>query len=85
MRFSPDGSYIACGDWHGNIRIHDLNTPQIDEVKCIEAHENEILSLDFAKKDQLANHVNDSGHLLVSASRDTLIQIYDSETGYDPI
>ena len=24
IRISPDGKHIACGDWTGNIRIHEL-------------------------------------------------------------
>lgn len=44
---SHDGKHIACGDWYGNIRIHDLDDPDLKEIKCIEAHENEVLSIDY--------------------------------------
>lgn len=26
VRVSHDGKQIACGDWYGNIRVHDLQT-----------------------------------------------------------
>lgn len=48
LRISPDGALLALGDWYGNIRIHSLTSDKLEEVQCIEAHENEILSLDFA-------------------------------------
>jgi WD40 repeat protein len=57
LRVSPDGSMIACGDWYGNIRIHDLNSEKLDEIHCIEAHENEILSLDFALKNEIKGSI----------------------------
>lgn len=44
---SHDGKQVACGDWYGNIRIYNLEDPELSEVKCIEAHENEVLSIDF--------------------------------------
>ena len=44
-RCSPDYSLIACGDWTGNIWIYDLNT--FEEVQCIQAHENEVVCLDY--------------------------------------
>ena len=49
LRLSLDGKQVGCGDWHGNIRIHDLEDPNLEEIKCIEAHENEVLSIDFAR------------------------------------
>ena len=41
---------MAAGDWYGNIRIHNLNDPNISEIKVIEAHENEVLSLDYTSQ-----------------------------------
>lgn len=48
LRISPDGAMLACGDFYGNIRIHSISGDKMDEVQCIEAHENEVLSLDFS-------------------------------------
>lgn len=33
IRLSPDCKQLACGDWTGNIRIHDLAT--FEESLCI--------------------------------------------------
>jgi len=49
LRLSHDGKFAACGDWHGNIRIHDLQSAGLEETKCIEAHDNEVLSIDFTR------------------------------------
>jgi hypothetical protein len=60
------------------------------EIKCIEAHENEVLSIDYTyqiiqesnlKFSEIA--IDNPGYLLASGSRDKLIQIYDSKTDYD--
>jgi len=60
------------------------------EIKCIEAHENEVLSIDYTyqiiqesnlKFSEIAT--DNPGYLLASGSRDKLIQIYDSKTDYD--
>ena len=68
-----------------------MQSEKIDELKCIEAHENEILSIDYAeqhfgKKQKLSVSSNkDKANFLVSGSRDTLIQIYDTSNDYEPI
>ena len=49
LRLSHDGKFIACGDWHGNIRIHDLESAILEETKCIKAHESEVLSIDYTR------------------------------------
>ena len=49
FRISHDGKYMACGDWYGNIRMHDLQLEHLDEVKCIEAHEKEVMSIDMTR------------------------------------
>jgi len=33
LSFSPDGKHVACGDWTGNIRVHDLKS--FEEIQCI--------------------------------------------------
>mmetsp|Transcript_39237 Transcript_39237/g.59859 ORF Transcript_39237/g.59859 Transcript_39237/m.59859 type:complete len:106 (-) Transcript_39237:2954-3271(-) len=76
LRISTDGRYMASGDWHGNIRVHDLKKQQIEEVKCIEAHDNEVLALDFIStlpETRLGESQMDEGQFLVSGSRDQLI------------
>lgn len=41
---------MAAGDWYGNIRIHSLEDTNLKEIKVIEAHENEVLSLDYTSQ-----------------------------------
>ena len=76
---SHDGRHVAAGDWYGNIRIHDLEGPNLEEIKVIEAHENEVLSLDYTRQIDSKTAILESSpnieeaYLLVSGSRDTLI------------
>lgn len=78
LRLTHDGKYIACGDWYGNIRIHDLQKESLEETHCIEAHDNEVLSIDYTRqinKNSKENAAEDltAGYLLASGSRDHLI------------
>jgi len=58
-------------------------------IKCIEAHESEVLSIDITKQitptTSSFNKNEDEGYLLVSGSRDSLIQIFDSKSDYEPV
>lgn len=72
--------------------MHDLTSPKFEEKICIEAHENEVLCLDFSKSinevslvESAVAEEDKAGHLLVSGSRDQLIQIYDSKKQYEPV
>tara|TARA_B110000285_G_scaffold121321_1_gene137174 strand:+ start:97 stop:468 length:372 start_codon:yes stop_codon:yes gene_type:complete len=71
--------------------VHDLKQSNLEEVRCIEAHENEVLSLDFARQSNQSSLAGsqagdeDAGYLLVSGSRDRLIQIYDCRNDYEPV
>ena len=76
FRLTHDGKFIACGDWYGNIRIYDISNESLEEIKCIEAHENEVLSMDFIRQITNSSSYSESGgdinpgYLLVSGSRD---------------
>ena len=70
VSISPDGAHLASGDRAGNIRVHDLHTMQ--ELCRIEAHDAEILSLQFSTQSYLA-----------STSRDRLIHVFDSAKNYE--
>ena len=59
---SPDENFIASGDRHGNIRVHDARS--FDEICKIEAHDAEVTSLKFA-----------GDRYLASASRDRLVRM----------
>ena len=74
MRVSPDGKHLASGDRTGNIRVHDLTLA--DEVQCIEAHDTEVLCLEFT--DPYATGVN----FMASSSRDRLLHVFDRDQDY---
>lgn len=65
----------------------------MDEIKCIEAHEKEVMSIDMTRQitsktvesDLPAFKDSQAGYLLVSGSSDSLIQIYDSKNDYEEI
>ncbi|XP_075464840.1 WD repeat-containing protein 62 isoform X1 [Ascaphus truei] len=69
----PDGQHLASGDRGGNIRIYDLKI--FDELVSIEAHEGEVLCLEYAKPETGVT-------LLASASRDRLIHVLNVENNY---
>uniref|UniRef100_A0AAR5Q0L6 MABP1/WDR62 second WD40 domain-containing protein n=1 Tax=Dendroctonus ponderosae TaxID=77166 RepID=A0AAR5Q0L6_DENPD len=74
IRISPDGKHLASGDRSGNIRIHD--TAQMKEQFKIEAHDSEVLCLEYSTNDSAYN-------MLASASRDRLIHVFDTKNEYD--
>lgn len=80
FRVSHDGRHVAAGDWYGNIRIHDLEDSNLNEIKVIEAHENEVLALDYTRQIDSKTAIRESNpnieeeaYLLASGSRDHLI------------
>ncbi|XP_051175417.1 mitogen-activated protein kinase-binding protein 1 isoform X1 [Leptopilina boulardi] len=78
IRVSPDGKHLASGDRSGNIRIHDVST--LEEQCRIEAHDAEVLCLEYSKFSQ---HSLDNPKLLASASRDRLIHVFCVNEGYN--
>ncbi|XP_015117371.1 mitogen-activated protein kinase-binding protein 1 isoform X2 [Diachasma alloeum] len=78
IRISPDGRHLASGDRCGNIRIHDVST--LDETCVIEAHDAEVLCLEYSKYTKFPS---DLPRLLASASRDRLIHVFNVDKGYD--
>ncbi|XP_069063712.1 WD repeat-containing protein 62, partial [Pleurodeles waltl] len=73
IQISPDGQHLASGDKGGNIRIHDLKL--MDEFLKIEAHDGEVLCLEYSKTQAGVT-------FLASASRDRLIHVFNVEKGY---
>ncbi|XP_045910840.1 mitogen-activated protein kinase-binding protein 1-like [Micropterus dolomieu] len=49
LRVSPDGQHLASGDRIGVLRIHDLDS--MEEIMNVQAHDSEILCLEFSKPD----------------------------------
>ncbi|XP_052275032.1 mitogen-activated protein kinase-binding protein 1-like isoform X2 [Dreissena polymorpha] len=73
VRVSPDGKHLASGDRQGNVRIHDLEN--LLEIKQIEAHESEVLALEYS-------NWKTGPKVLASSSRDRLIHVFDVEQQY---
>lgn len=44
---SSDARFVACGDLEGNLRVYNIEAKDYPRVAFIEAHNSEILSLDF--------------------------------------
>ncbi|XP_063418696.1 mitogen-activated protein kinase-binding protein 1-like isoform X3 [Mytilus trossulus] len=70
---SPDSKHLASGDRIGNIRIHDLETMQ--EVATIEAHDQEVLCLQYS-------NFKLGPKLLATSSRDRMLHVFDVEQNY---
>uniref|UniRef100_A0A803KD01 MABP1/WDR62 second WD40 domain-containing protein n=1 Tax=Xenopus tropicalis TaxID=8364 RepID=A0A803KD01_XENTR len=70
---SPNGQHLASGDRTGTLRVHELQT--VTELLKVEAHDSEILCLEYSKPDTGFN-------LLASASRDRLIHVLDAAKDY---
>ncbi|XP_043190518.1 mitogen-activated protein kinase-binding protein 1-like isoform X2 [Amphibalanus amphitrite] len=73
IKISPDGKQLASGDRQGNIRVHELQF--MDELCKIEAHDAEVLCLEFSRPDS-------GWRLLSSASRDRLIHLFNADQDY---
>ncbi|XP_061699282.1 mitogen-activated protein kinase-binding protein 1 isoform X2 [Syngnathoides biaculeatus] len=73
LRISPDGRHLASGDRVGVLRVHDVNT--MEEILNVQAHDGEILSLDFSPSDT-------GVQFLATASRDRLIHVLDAASDY---
>ena len=70
VRVSPDGRHLVSGDRAGNIRV--VTTRNFATLCKIEAHDSEVMSLDFG------------GDLyLATASRDRLIHLFDAKNNFE--
>ena len=49
IKVSPDGQHLATGDRLGNIRVFGLQF--MDEVALLEAHDSEVLCLEYTQCD----------------------------------
>jgi WD40 repeat protein len=78
LKVSPDGSQLASGDRMGNIRVHELEENQLYAFH--EAHDGEVTALDFSSELRKPNEP--PRVLLASASKDSLVHIFDSTSGY---
>jgi WD40 repeat protein len=74
LRLNPDGLTIAIGDRNGNVHILDIQT--FKQVALVEAHDSEVLSVDYG---QLPDK---SVTFLASSSRDRFVHIFDASKDY---
>uniref|UniRef100_A0A915P7B4 WD repeat-containing protein 55 homolog n=1 Tax=Meloidogyne floridensis TaxID=298350 RepID=A0A915P7B4_9BILA len=81
LRLSSNNEHLACGRKNGNISIFDLRSPTCSILVEFEAHEGEVLCLDYSNNSTKENFEK-IGQLLASASRDCLIHIFDVEQNY---
>ncbi|CAF3325604.1 unnamed protein product [Rotaria socialis] len=74
MKINPDGYSLAIGDRNGNIRI--FNMELLQQIALIEAHDSEVLSIDYS-------YSSDMGvTFLASSSRDRFVHIFDVTKDY---
>ncbi|CAG5129690.1 unnamed protein product, partial [Candidula unifasciata] len=69
---SPDGAQLASGDRQGNIRIYNMQ--DLSEKTCVEAHESDVMCLQYS--------YSNSGRFLATSSRDRLIHVFDVDENY---
>ena len=85
ISLSPDGSFLASGDEVGNIRIHKLKGQEIEQIKFMESHDNEVISLSYSP--ELIRTTPGSRpatqYFLASGGRDKTILLYDAENEYE--
>lgn len=74
MKINPDGLSLAIGDRNGNIRILDLQT--FKQVALVEAHDSEVLSVDYGQSTEMGVT------FLASSSRDRFVHIFDVSKDY---
>jgi WD40 repeat protein len=52
IKINPDGLSIAIGDRNGNIRIFDIQI--FKQIALIEAHDSEVLSVDYGQSTDMS-------------------------------
>jgi WD40 repeat protein len=72
MKINPDGLTLAIGDRNGNIRILDMQL--FKQIALVEAHDSEVLSVDYGQSTGVT--------FLASSSRDRFVHIFDASKDY---
>jgi len=80
IRISPNGKHLASGDRSGNIRVHELQF--MDELCKIEAHDAEVLCLEYSLGTGSGSRESTIASYLASASRDRLIHVFNAGKNY---
>jgi WD40 repeat protein len=68
LEFSPDSKFLACAAWNPRVELWDLKTRK---VRVLEGHSNGVHALAFSS----------DGELLVTASDDKSVRLWDPHTG----
>ena len=53
MKINPDGVSMAIGDRNGNIRILDIES--FKQIALVEAHDSEVLSVDYGQSVEMGS------------------------------
>jgi WD40 repeat protein len=69
LAFSPDGNYLACGDFDGDIRLWDAHTHQLQSI--LKGHTNWVQAVTY----------HPIRPLLASSSFDCTVKLWDLNTG----
>ncbi|CAF0967394.1 unnamed protein product [Adineta steineri] len=77
IKLSLDGLSLVIGDFDGNIRAFDMIT--FEQTACIEAHDNEILTVDFGQS------IDMDVTFLATGGRDRFIHVFDASRNYQLI
>uniref|UniRef100_A0A915EJ35 WD repeat domain 62 n=1 Tax=Ditylenchus dipsaci TaxID=166011 RepID=A0A915EJ35_9BILA len=78
LKISRNGEHLACGGRDGNICVFDLTTKSIEKVADFEAHDGEVLCLEYTDPYKV-----EGLNFLASGSRDRLIHIFDASNHYE--
>uniref|UniRef100_A0A1I7ZSY1 WD_REPEATS_REGION domain-containing protein n=1 Tax=Steinernema glaseri TaxID=37863 RepID=A0A1I7ZSY1_9BILA len=76
LRVSPDGSHLASGTKDGNIFIYDFTTTEMEMIVEHDAHNSEVLCL------QYSNPATGARYLFASGGRDRLVHLFDPLNDY---
>ena len=91
IRLSPDGTELASGDEVGNIRVHNLETPDFPQKHFLESHDSEVISLSYSaelpassrKAPRHPEQCHKGRYMLASGGRDKQVLCYDTENNYE--
>jgi WD40 repeat protein len=73
IKFSPDGGYIVCGDFQGNVRVYDVCT--FRTISETSAHDHVVTTIDFTN----SSESGDGNLLFATGSRDRHIHLFKIE------
>uniref|UniRef100_A0A0R3RVR6 WD_REPEATS_REGION domain-containing protein n=1 Tax=Elaeophora elaphi TaxID=1147741 RepID=A0A0R3RVR6_9BILA len=77
LKVSPDGKHLAAGSRDGNLSVYDLTIPTMDMIAFFEAHESDIMCVEYSDLQ--------TRYLLATGSRDRMVHLFDPLNGYQPL